>query len=170
MSSRLVVRASDCQCRSRNSPGFDPSILRHSGIWGAADETVLNTVHRRKKNPKNPPVRNQNKSVSKQTLSVRIKIKVLPSNQYTLPVWVKVKVLATNVRSWFIWGYVVSHQMSPQHSCLAECLGTPGAAELFVISVNSFYMPLQSIYLGKQILTLGAAIGFYTSGTTSMFL
>ncbi len=24
------------------SPGFDPSILRHSGIWGAADEAVLN--------------------------------------------------------------------------------------------------------------------------------
>ncbi len=38
------------QCRSRNCPGFDPSILRHSGIWGAADETVLNTVH---KNPRN---------------------------------------------------------------------------------------------------------------------
>ncbi len=32
------------------------SILRHSGIWGAADEAVLNTVHRRKKNLKNPPV------------------------------------------------------------------------------------------------------------------
>jgi hypothetical protein len=28
----LVVRASDCQCQRRNSPGFDPSILRHSGI------------------------------------------------------------------------------------------------------------------------------------------
>ncbi len=34
-------------------PGFDPSILRHSGIWGAADEAVLNIVHK-KKNPKNP--------------------------------------------------------------------------------------------------------------------
>ncbi len=31
------------------SPGFDLSILRHRGIWGAADEAVLNTVHRRKK-------------------------------------------------------------------------------------------------------------------------
>jgi hypothetical protein len=30
--SSLLVRASDCQYRSRNSPGFDPSILRHSGI------------------------------------------------------------------------------------------------------------------------------------------
>ncbi len=48
----LVVRASNC--RSRNSPGFDPSILRHSGIWGAADEAVLNTLHR--KNIKNPLV------------------------------------------------------------------------------------------------------------------
>jgi hypothetical protein len=26
------IRASDCQCQSRNSPGFDPSILRHSGF------------------------------------------------------------------------------------------------------------------------------------------
>ncbi len=41
---RRVVRASDSQCRGRNCPGFDPSILRQSGIWGAADETVLNTV------------------------------------------------------------------------------------------------------------------------------
>jgi hypothetical protein len=30
MRSSPVVRASDCQCRSRNSPGFDPSILGHS--------------------------------------------------------------------------------------------------------------------------------------------
>jgi hypothetical protein len=28
--SSRVVRASDSQCRSRNCPGFDPSILRHS--------------------------------------------------------------------------------------------------------------------------------------------
>ncbi len=48
MRSNRLVRASDCQWRSRNSPGFDPSILRHSGIWGAADEAVLNTVHREK--------------------------------------------------------------------------------------------------------------------------
>ncbi len=70
MRSSLVVRASDCQCRSRNSPGFDPSILPHSGIWGAAYKAVLNTVHRKKEkkslkiplliclglNLKNPPV------------------------------------------------------------------------------------------------------------------
>jgi hypothetical protein len=45
MSSSLVVRASGCQCQSRNSPGFDPGILGHSGIWGAADKAVLNNVH-----------------------------------------------------------------------------------------------------------------------------
>ena len=47
MRSNCVVRASDSQCRSRNCPGFDPSILRHSGICGAADKTVLNKVHRK---------------------------------------------------------------------------------------------------------------------------
>jgi hypothetical protein len=53
MRSSLVVRASDCQCTSCNGPGFDPSIRRHSGIWGAADETVLNIVQtKRKKSPK----------------------------------------------------------------------------------------------------------------------
>ncbi len=60
MRSRLVIKASDCQCRIRNSPGFDPSILRHSRIWGAADEAVLKTVpvHRKIKNPKKfPPVK-----------------------------------------------------------------------------------------------------------------
>jgi hypothetical protein len=49
MRSSLVVRASDCQCTSCNGPGFDPSIRRHSGIWGAADETVLNIVQKKKK-------------------------------------------------------------------------------------------------------------------------
>jgi hypothetical protein len=44
MRSSRVIRASGCQCRSRNYPGFDPSILRHSGIWGAAKEAVLNIV------------------------------------------------------------------------------------------------------------------------------
>jgi hypothetical protein len=52
MRSSLVVRASDCQCTSCNCPGFDPIIRRHSGIWGAADEAVLNIV--RRKNLKSP--------------------------------------------------------------------------------------------------------------------
>jgi hypothetical protein len=48
----LDVRASDCQCTSCNGPGFDPSIRRHSGIWGAADEAVLNIVlNKREKSP-----------------------------------------------------------------------------------------------------------------------
>jgi hypothetical protein len=37
-----------------NSPGFDPSMLLHSGICGATDEAVLNTVRRKKS--KNVPV------------------------------------------------------------------------------------------------------------------
>ncbi len=32
MRSSRVVRASGCQCQSRNNPGFDRSILRQSGI------------------------------------------------------------------------------------------------------------------------------------------
>ncbi len=47
-----VVRASDSQCCVRT---VDPSILRHSGIWGAADEAVLNIVHKNK-NPKKEDV------------------------------------------------------------------------------------------------------------------
>ncbi len=47
MRSSLLVRASDCQCTSCNGPGFDPSIRRHSGIWGAADEAVLNIVRKK---------------------------------------------------------------------------------------------------------------------------
>ncbi len=52
MRSSRVIRVSDGQCRSRNCPGFDPSILWHSEIWEAADEAVLNKLL--KKNPKIP--------------------------------------------------------------------------------------------------------------------
>ncbi len=55
MRSSRVVRASDCQCQSRNSPEYDARILLHSGIWEAVDEAVLKKVH--KKIQKNPPVR-----------------------------------------------------------------------------------------------------------------
>ncbi len=61
MRSSLVVRASDCQCTSCNGPGFDPSIRRHSGIWGAADEAVLNIV--RKKRKKSPQKIFEKKSI-----------------------------------------------------------------------------------------------------------
>ncbi len=49
MRSSWVIRASGYQSPIRNSPGFYPSILRHSGIWGAADEAVLNSVSKKKK-------------------------------------------------------------------------------------------------------------------------
>jgi hypothetical protein len=49
-----VVTVSDCYCLSRNSPGFDSSILRHGGIWGAADEAVLKKAHY--KNPNEFPL------------------------------------------------------------------------------------------------------------------
>jgi hypothetical protein len=49
MRSGRVIRASDSECRSRNCPRFDPSILRHSGIFGAADEAVLNIVHKKER-------------------------------------------------------------------------------------------------------------------------
>ncbi len=52
MRSSQVFRESGCQCPSRNSPGFDPSILRHSGILGASDEAVLNNVHKKRKKKK----------------------------------------------------------------------------------------------------------------------
>jgi hypothetical protein len=35
--------ASDCQCQSRNSTRFNPSILPHREKCGAAEEAVLNT-------------------------------------------------------------------------------------------------------------------------------
>ncbi len=40
----LLVGAFDSQCRSRNCPGFYPSILRRRGIWGSVDEAGLNKV------------------------------------------------------------------------------------------------------------------------------
>ncbi len=47
MRSSRVVKASDNQCRSRNCPGFDHSILRHCGIWGAAaDEAGIINIKR----------------------------------------------------------------------------------------------------------------------------
>ncbi len=38
--SRVLERLTDSHC-----PGFDPSILRRSEIWGAAYEAVLNKLH-----------------------------------------------------------------------------------------------------------------------------
>ncbi len=41
--------------------GIDPSILRHSKIIGAADEAVLNNVHKTKKSKKNLPFKKTKK-------------------------------------------------------------------------------------------------------------
>jgi hypothetical protein len=56
MGSSRVVIASGCQCQSRNSPEFDPSILRHRGILGVEDEAALNNVHKKEKKSKNSPL------------------------------------------------------------------------------------------------------------------
>ncbi len=37
-----IGKSIDCQCQSRNSHVLNTSILRHRGIFGAADEAVLN--------------------------------------------------------------------------------------------------------------------------------
>jgi hypothetical protein len=55
MRSTRVVRASNSQCRSRNCLGFDPSILRHNGICGAADEGSFEYRTQKEKNKKNIP-------------------------------------------------------------------------------------------------------------------
>ncbi len=52
-----VKNVNSINAQSQSSSGFDPNILRYSGIWGAADEAVLNNVHKRK-NPKKSPFKN----------------------------------------------------------------------------------------------------------------
>ncbi len=45
--------------------GFDSSILRHSGIWGVADEALLIDVHEKEKRRKKFPFNNQENSEKK---------------------------------------------------------------------------------------------------------
>ncbi len=40
-SGRVVRESLNTSDESRNIPGLNPGIFRHSGIWGAADEAVL---------------------------------------------------------------------------------------------------------------------------------
>jgi hypothetical protein len=42
MRSSQVAGAHDYQSQGSNSPRFNQSILKHSGVWVAADEAVLN--------------------------------------------------------------------------------------------------------------------------------
>jgi hypothetical protein len=53
-----VVNASGGQRQSCISRDFDRSLIRPSGILGAADEAVLNNVHKKEKKPKKPPFKN----------------------------------------------------------------------------------------------------------------
>jgi hypothetical protein len=61
MRSSHVVTASGWQC---NKPGFDPSNFRHKGICEAADEAVLNNVHKMKEKT-NLEINKQIKEINK---------------------------------------------------------------------------------------------------------
>ncbi len=58
MRSSRVVRAFDCQCKFCNSPGFNPSIHRHSEIWRVAYKAV-SSYALFNKIQKNPPVKKE---------------------------------------------------------------------------------------------------------------
>ncbi len=73
MRSSRVVRTSDCQCQSRNSPDFHSDILRQSGIWGAADVPL--------KNQKNPSFSFRVESGAKLGLSTIRKIGIRIRNK-----------------------------------------------------------------------------------------
>ncbi len=59
-------------CTSTVDYQFDPSILRHSEIWGAADEAVLNNVHKKKKSKKIPLLYIINQELSTKYSSVLV--------------------------------------------------------------------------------------------------
>ncbi len=47
-----MVKSSDCQCQSRFSSGFDPSILRHSGLGEGGRCSSVDNLHKKKKRKK----------------------------------------------------------------------------------------------------------------------
>jgi hypothetical protein len=47
------ARVSDCHCKRCNSLGFNPSVFRHSGIWGAELQYQIEYF----KNPKKVPIK-----------------------------------------------------------------------------------------------------------------
>ncbi len=81
MRSSLVFRSSGCQCTSCNGSGFDPSIRRYSGIWGAADEAVLNIV--RKKSP--PKIFLKRSNADLQILGPHLLMSHMVSHVYVWP-------------------------------------------------------------------------------------
>jgi hypothetical protein len=48
MRSSRLIRTTDWKCQNRKSPGFDPIILWHSGIWWTENEAVFNDVNENK--------------------------------------------------------------------------------------------------------------------------
>ncbi len=90
MRSSLVVRASDCQCTSSNGPVFDPSIRRHSGIWGAADEAVLNIVGKKKK--KNPPKKYLKKKKKKKSIIYKSQCCTVERKVYQICLYVNARI------------------------------------------------------------------------------
>ncbi len=89
MRSSLMVRASDRQCTSCNGPGFDPSICRHSGIWGAADEAVLNIVRK-----------NINKNLDPHQIKIRIRIRIKVIAGLRNRIRFKINLLMTSQNVW----------------------------------------------------------------------
>jgi hypothetical protein len=57
MRSSRVVRASDIQCRSRNCPGFDPSILRSDTVESEGRQMKQYLISDKKKNLKKSPIK-----------------------------------------------------------------------------------------------------------------
>ncbi len=68
-----MIRASDYECQSLLSSGFNPSILRLSGVFGAVSEGVLNILVVRK----NPGP----KRLEKKSLRIYLSEKVIKHRQ-----------------------------------------------------------------------------------------
>jgi hypothetical protein len=88
--------------------GFDPSIRRHSGIWGAADETVLNIV-RKKYTKKGGGRRGVDEPVRRLEGSYSLVESKIPTLLTVSPVYklYETPVKTTWFRVWFLYRYLV---------------------------------------------------------------
>ena len=121
MESSRVVRASDNHCRSRNCPGFDPSILRHSGIWGAADEAV----HRK----------NQQQKICSQKETNRISYADMGQHRFhSLPDTICIKHLAKLSCYKIIFRQYFTLLLPPWAPCTC-----------FMFDLKSWYLPMDSL-------------------------
>jgi hypothetical protein len=119
MRSSRMVRSSGCQCLRRNSPEFDPSILRHSGILRAADEAVLNNVHKRKKKR----CYNELKTLVYQKLA--LKKQNSHRNFLSLPIAVEISCHILVIRIWIL-EYLVKAFSDPMLNNIYSCEGRIG--------------------------------------------